>query len=491
MKGCELIFYTPENQYPGMPHGEMCGDIMPFYWEGRYILFFLYKYCIYAVETEDFVRYGKCRLVLQNGSPEEQDWHAATGSVFHHAGLFYFYYTGFCEGNRGVEGKYEQAILRAVSRDLIHWKKDGDYFFAPDVRHYGGEHWRDPQVFWNQELSRFCMLVTATEKEGARLRNGCTAVYTSEDMREWGHYQTIYAPRTYPTHECQDAFQMGGRWYLIFSDYARQWETRYRYAERFDGPWEMPEQDDMFDGREFYAAKTVTDGKRRYLVGWLSIRKDCRNTEKFVWGGNACVHELVQREDGSLGVRLVEAVRASFSAPLPMAVQGVQGSWARIDGMAEDREPEGRLAATGSLRLAGMANDGFGWAMLGMLKEVCFFEATLRWNPGTRAVGLMLHADGEALESWCQLRLELTRGRLAMDSHTRINGDQGYEDCRPIRFREGEAKIQLVVSGTIMQAYVDDVALTTRCYGVEPGKLGVFVEYGAVQCTDMCLMEQA
>lgn len=103
----------------------------------------------------------------------------------------------------------------------------------------------------------------------------------------------------------------------------------------------------------------------------------------------------------------------------------------------------------------------------------------------------MIHADGEALENWCQLRLELTRGRIAMDSHTRINGDQGYEDCRPIRFREGEAKIQLVVSGTIMQAYVDDVALTTRCYDVEPGQIGVFVEYGAVQCTDMCLMEQA
>ena len=54
---------------------------MPFYWEGRYILFFLYKYCIYAVETQDFVHYGKCRLVLQNGSPDEQDWHAATGKM--------------------------------------------------------------------------------------------------------------------------------------------------------------------------------------------------------------------------------------------------------------------------------------------------------------------------------------------------------------------------------------------------------------------------
>ena len=43
MKGNRNIFYTPENQYPGMPHGEMCGDFMPFYWEGTYYLFYLYK----------------------------------------------------------------------------------------------------------------------------------------------------------------------------------------------------------------------------------------------------------------------------------------------------------------------------------------------------------------------------------------------------------------------------------------------------------------
>lgn len=34
--------------------------------------------------------------------------------------------------------------------------------------------------------------------------------------------------------------------------------------------------DDKFDGRDFYAAKTVSDGKSRYLVGWQSIRKDCK-----------------------------------------------------------------------------------------------------------------------------------------------------------------------------------------------------------------------
>ena len=57
----------------------------------------------------------------------------------------------------------------------------------------------------------------------------------------------------------------------------------------------------MFDGREYYAAKSVTDGKKRYMVGWESIRENCRDSGRHLWGGNILVHELVQREDGTLG----------------------------------------------------------------------------------------------------------------------------------------------------------------------------------------------
>ncbi len=471
MKGNNYIFYTPEKQYPGMPHGEMCGDIMPFYWEGKYILFFLYKYCIYAVETKDFVHYGELRLVLQNGSPEEQDWHAATGSVFHHEGVFYFYYTGFCEGNRGKEGKYEQAILRAVSRDLYTWEKDRDFFFCPDSRYYGGLHWRDPQVFWNEELQKFCMLVTATTRDGACLRNGCTAVYISEDVREWRHYKTIYAPDIYPTHECQDAFQMGEDWYLIFSTYSRWWENRYRIAESFDGPWETPELEDMFDGREFYAAKTVTDGRDRYLVGWQSIRKDCSDQGSFIWGGNVVVHRLCRREDRTLGATMPETVRASFKTAVPVAVKALQGSW---------REEK---------QLYGERKDGFGWAQLGELSGTMLFQGTVTWEGGTQALGLMLHTSGEKLEKWCQLRIEPQHGKILMDRYNRIDGDQTYLEERSLRFEKNCADIQVIVSGTILLAYVNDTALTSRCYSVTDGGIGVFVECGSIQWSRLELLK--
>lgn len=470
MKGNDYIFYTPEEQYQGMPHGEMCGDIMPFYWKGKYILFFLYKYCIYAVETEDFVHYGKCRLVLQNGSPEEQDWHAATGSVCYYDGRFYFYYTGFCEGNRGKEGGYEQAVLRAVSRDLYHWEKDKEYVFYPDERYFKNLHWRDPHVFWNETMGKFCMLITAEKKDGAALRGGCTAVYVSEDIKQWSYYKIIYAPDIFPTHECQDCFQIGNEWYLTFSTYNRQWETRYRMAQTFDGMWETPQLEDMFDGREFYAAKTVTDGKERYLVGWQSVRKDCRDDEKFVWGGNVVVHRLCQRKDKTLGVAMPENVRASFQKQLPMKLQPMQGEW----------------QMKGTIR--GMRSDGFGWLQLGEISGTALLETEVTWKSKTQALGLMIHTSGLQLERWCQLRIEPLRGRIAMERFNQTDGDQFYQEERKITFSENKAEIKLIVSGNIMQAYVNDTALTTRCYAATDKGIGLFVECGQTEWKETKLL---
>lgn len=49
---------------------------------------------------------------------------------------------------------------------------------------------------------------------------------------------------------------------------------------------------------------------------------------------------------------------------------------------------------------------------------------------------------------------------------------------------------KLIVSGSIMLAYVDDVALSTRCYSVDSGSVGIFVEYGKINCRDTKLLGQ-
>ena len=472
MKGCNFIFYTPEYQYEGMPHGEMCGDLMPFYENGVYTFIYLYKYCIYAVETKDFVHYDNFRIVLQNGTPQEQDWHAATGSVCKCKDQYYFYYTGFCEGNRGKEGKYEQAILRAVSRDMISWEKDKEFMFCPDEEHFAGRHWRDPHVFWNKALGKYSMLVTACEKDGEENRSGCTAVYVSDDILNWEYYNTICSPGIYPTLECQDCFEINGKWYLTYSSYEKQWETKYKVADAFEGPWITPAWDDKFDGRDFYAAKTVFDGKHRYLVGWQSIRKDCKNDSPYVWGGNVVVHELVQRKNGELGVKMPDTISQAFTSPLERNVVVKRGEW-----------------DTGKI-ISGKAAAGFGLIELSPMKNVCLIKATLKWTKDTHAVGIMFHIDGEKMEQWCQLRLELSHNRIALEKSGKTEKDQFFDEERPIHFREDQyAEITVLTSTDIIVVYVDDVALCGRCYNYSVGNAGVFVEYGEVQVKKFEVLE--
>ncbi len=472
MKGCNFIFYTPEYQYEGMPHGEMCGDLMPFYENGVYTFIYLYKYCIYAVETKDFVHYDNFRIVLQNGTPQEQDWHAATGSVCKCKDQYYFYYTGFCEGNRGKEGKYEQAILRAVSRDMISWEKDKEFMFCPDEEHFAGRHWRDPHVFWNKALGKYSMLVTACEKDGEENRSGCTAVYVSDDILNWEYYNTICSPGIYPTLECQDCFEINGKWYLTYSSYEKQWETKYKVADAFEGPWITPAWDDKFDGRDFYAAKTVFDGKHRYLVGWQSIRKDCKNDSPYVWGGNVVVHELVQRKNGELGVKMPDTISQAFTSPLERNVVVKRGEW-----------------DTGKI-ISGKAAAGFGLIELSPMKNVCLIKATLKWTKDTHAVGIMFHIDGEKMEQWCQLRLELSHNRIALEKSGKTEKDQFFDEERPIHFREDQyAEITVLTSNDIIVVYVDDVALCGRCYNYSVGNAGVFVEYGEVQVKKFEVLE--
>ena len=472
MKGCNFIFYTPEYQYEGMPHGEMCGDLMPFYENGVYTFIYLYKYCIYAVETKDFVHYDNFRIVLQNGTPQEQDWHAATGSVCKCKDQYYFYYTGFCEGNRGKEGKYEQAILRAVSRDMISWEKDKEFMFCPDEEHFAGRHWRDPHVFWNKALGKYSMLVTACEKDGEENRSGCTAVYVSDDILNWEYYNTICSPGIYPTLECQDCFEINGKWYLTYSSYEKQCETKYKVADAFEGPWITPAWDDKFDGRDFYAAKTVFDGKHRYLVGWQSIRKDCKNDSPYVWGGNVVVHELVQRKNGELGVKMPDTIRQAFTSPLERNVVVKRGEW-----------------DTGKI-ISGKAAAGFGLIELSPMKNVCLIKATLKWTKDTHAVGIMFHIDGEKMEQWCQLRLELSHNRIALEKSGKTEKDQFFDEERPIHFREDQyAEITVLTSNDIIVVYVDDVALCGRCYNYSVGNAGVFVEYGEVQVKKFEVLE--
>ncbi len=460
------LFYRPEDGH--------VGDVIPFYDEGRFRIFYLHRFddgsrgtSWYQVTTEDFVHFTDQGEMLHRGLPTEQDLSVATGSVIKHEGRYHIFYTGFNNIFK-KEGKPEQGIMHAVSDDLLRWTKiSADTFYASQSR-YEMNDWRDPFVFWNPEAREFWMLSAARLKQGPPRRRGCTALSISKDLSTWKQVEPFWAPGLYFTHECPDLFKIGKWWYLVFSEFSERTVTRYRMAQNITGPWLAPE-DDSFDGRALYAAKTVSDGHKRFLLGWDPTRKNDKDSAQWQWGGNLVVHQLFQNIDGTLSVKVPSTVDRAFISSIPLTVQPGFGKCETNHNTVKITAPE-----------------GFACAIVSTLPDCCKLQATITFTEGTRAFGLMLRTDSE-LNNTYYIRLEPWRNRVVFDMWPR-DGDvpfmTGLE--RPVKLAAGSPmNIKVIMDNTIAVVYLQDrVALSTRMYDLKGGTWGAFVTEGEVRLGD-------
>jgi beta-fructofuranosidase len=446
------------------PPDGWAADFIPFYWEGEFHLFYLKDFRDLVghgegtpwchLVTSDFVHftdYGEC---LPRGRIDEQDLYVFTGSVIHgNDNLFHIFYTGH-NPHFPELGKPTQAILHAVSPDLMSWKKlPEEVFYAPTDR-FEPHDWRDPFVFWNESAGEYWMLTAARLKEGPSRRRGCLALSVSHDLHSWEVKDPFYAPGLYFTHECPDLFQMGEYWYLIFSEFSDATLTRYRMSPVL-ASGELPLSDawltprvDSFDGRAFYAAKTASDGQHRYLFGWNPTREHEQDNGSWQWGGNLVVHKLFQEANGTLSVGIPETVAASFNHSLPVRFERGFGIW---------------IWQYNQVRLAG---GGLCCASAGKLPETCRIDIQLNYESRITGCGVMLRSSHD-FESGYYIRLEPQRQRLVFDSWPRP-GDipfmPGLE--QPLITRADEPiQITIYVDGSLCEIYVNQqVALSARMY---------------------------
>ena len=457
---------TPRREFFYRPQDAWAADFIPLFARGEFYLFYLLDWRDrknhgegtpwYLVTTRDFVNFTERGEVLARGDAGEQDLYVFTGSALEAEGRFHIFYTGHNPHLRKA-GKPEEAVMHACSDDLLHWRKQpGEMFFSPADR-FEPHDWRDPFVFWNPEARQYWMLTAARQKTGPSRRRGCTALSVSTDLRNWTVRDPIYAPGLYFTHECPDLFKIGGWWYLVFSEFSERLQTRYRMARSLEGPWLTPERD-TFDSRAHYAAKTASDGKRRYLFGWLATRDQNKDYRSWNWGGNLVVHELWQAPDGTLNVRVPESVDRA------------------IPKTAATREAL-RLEAPGSFRAQAF----------GRMAERCKLEAAVTVDPGTRGAGILLRASDD-LESGYYVRLEPGQRRLVFDSWPRP-GDVPYmvELERPFVMKPGETiELKVLVDGSCCVVYAaGKLAMSTRLYNLKEGNWGVFVQEGSATFSKM------
>jgi len=468
------LFYKPIDGW--------AADAIPFYWRGEYHLFYLKDYRDPErkgagtpwehLGTRDFVHYTEYPQALARGSDDAQDPWVFTGCVVERDGLFHIFYTGhnphFVE-----QGRPQEAIMHATSDDLMRWTKDpaNPVLFAPPER-YEPNDWRDPFVFWNADAQEYWMLLAARLRDGPSRRRGCTALASSPDLVNWSVREPFWTPHQYFTHECPDLFRMGDWWYLVYSTFSERTVTHYRMSRGLAGPWQSPPGEDVFDTRAFYAAKTISNGDRRFVCGWNPTREGESDGGRWQWGGNLVVHEIIQAPNGALQVRVPPEIDGVFARAGVPAFEPTIGTWRRDQNT-----------------ITGSAADGYAACRLGPLPDRSRVSVELDCTMETRACGVLLHADA-GLDAYYEVRWEPGARRIVFDRWPRP-GDEAFMLERQFDVAADQSvRWRIFVEGTVVEVYADDrLALSARAYDHLAGDWGVFVYGGEATFRDCLLAE--
>ena len=448
------LFYKPERA--------RLGDTIPYFADGVFHVFYLKRYADdthdrietdwWHVSTTDFVDFEEHGPAVRRGGLRDADASAATGSVIRIGDRWYAYYTGFGEWQKEQGGRH-QTVLRATSTDLVTWEKDAGFALVADAERYDAHEWRDPFVL-EQEDGTYLMLIAGQSLDGPALRRGVTATATSPDGLTWTVGEPLWAPGLFSMHECPDLFRMGDRWYLVYSTLTDRTVTRYRTATSLEGPWTAPDDDEL-DGLGLYAAKTVSDGERRYLVGWCPNYAVGKDGAPWLWGGNLVVHELLQNEDGTL--RVVEAA------------------------LTRRTLQRDRAAAPVALEPASLGSEhGFERQVLARMPHTGLVDLVLTPSPGTKAFGVELRTDETGRPGY-SVTVEPGRHRVRIDRLDRFGSEAPF-DVRPFEAPEGELAMTVVFDGEVAVVYLGGTsAFTFRGYDQRGDSLAVFAQEGRIE----------
>lgn len=435
------------------------GDVSPFFWDGVFHLFYLKelrdapydssgelahapdsRLAFHHVTTSDFVTYEDHGVAIEDATIG-----LGTGSLIEHGGVFHFFFTGMDPTH-----EYPQRQLVATSTDLFTWTRDPNFSLVPPDG-YERADFRDPFVFRDEERGDFVMLVASRRAGAPWHRRGFTSVARSTDLREWSFDVPLYEPDLYYMHECPDLFEMDGTWYLIFSEFSSGMQTRYRMASSPFGPFETPAVD-VFDTRAFYAAKTVSDGTGRYIIGWIPTRTP---EGEWLWGGQLAAWRLTRTAAGELTPVPVDGVVDMIGSPRAVELAAVSGPWHIGAGGA-------RITHADKYAALRCASVGARWS----------FSAKVT----ARGCAGVLIGEDASFERGFEILLDA--GSLVIDRFPR-RGEEGVLVRQPIVDLGAEHDLTVIRDGDVVQVVsAGRGAATTRLDLPDAVTVGVFVGHG-------------
>ncbi len=473
------FFYTPEYA--------KTGDVIPFYNEetGRFEGYYLKNWNPDA--PKEMVKHGWHHIISEDNrtfSEQATNIQGGTGSVIKVDDIYHMFYCTFDFDPQA------QWVRHATSTDLVNWTDYPEEKFGPDGNIYRMSDWRDPFVFWNPEEEKWWMLLAARENTNHE-RNGCTALCTSQDLVHWDYEKPVYSPHIYESaNECPDLLQIGDWYYLIYSNYTDGFSTYYCMSKSLKGPWISPASD-TFDSRAFYAAKTVRMKDEYFIYGWNPSKGE--NSWKFDpgedfgidykswnWGGSIVVHKLIQHEDGTLGVRPVDALLSCKNRMKEASFTPIEGEW---DLKADKKE----VYCEAPVDFASILSDI-------EIPRQCRIESTLKYSGAPNRFGIALQMDAKFAFGY-YLMFEPKFNRVEFRSGLRMyeQGGQMFPYASEMeRFyklgEEGELKLDIFIQDSIAVMYINnDFAFGFRMYDYSNRKVGFFAERGNLSVKNVYL----
>ncbi|MDN3669188.1 glycoside hydrolase family 32 protein [Echinicola jeungdonensis] len=441
------------------------GDIMPFYDKGKFHIYFLHDakikpegkgfHSIHQFESTDLVDFDYKGEAISFGKADEPDFAIGTGSVLPYEDEYLFYYTGHNGNEAFVQQHPRESVLFASSQNLQNWEKNEDFILTAPNGYYDYE-FRDPHVFYNEEAQEYWMIQSTQYQDS---RKAVLLLFTSQNplTDPWEAQDPLYVSseeEDYLMLECPDIFKMGDYWYLLFSEWGIK-GTHYRMADSSTGPWRKPENDRL-DGEYFFAAKTASDGDKRYAFGWTARKMPENDQGNKQWAGNMVIHELVQQDNGELGLKAPNAINALFDQEKPLESLSSTG---QVQNNSDDYQ------------LDGMA--GFSSVNFAELEGSQKISAHLSFLEGQGVTGFAFGLDND-FENAYRIGFFPEENKIKAFNGTNTQVVTEVD----VDLSAGETyKVEIICSGSIAVMYINgQAALSNRIYSMQNQNWGIYAQ---------------
>ena len=441
------------------------GDIMPFFDNGKFHIYFLHDaqnkpagkgfHDIHEFQSTDLAHFTYEGQMIPYGKTTEADFGVGTGSVVKVGNLYYFYYTGHNGIPEFLQSNARESVLCATSSDLKNWTKKSSFKITAPAGYYNFD-FRDPHVFFNEQLNKYSMLVSTQTEPG---RKAVILHFTTADPASgnWEVQAPIYTTtpqENYLMMECADIFKMGNYWYLFFSEnWSGSKGTHYKMATSINGPWITP-QNDMIDGEYFYAGKTASNGNKRYVFGWGTRKTPETDLGNKDWAGNMVIHELTQNQDGTLGTQAPQAVKDYFTKKTTVEVDGTTGNTTVNASTYTLNSTTDKAIVT--------------FKPIGKRAKI---KAELSLGNTAGSAGFVFHTNNSG--SYAKIVFDAAKNAI-------IGYNSASQETTRIKFQfqtNTKYDVELITEGSMVVLYINGkAALTNRIYGREKYKWGLISE---------------